>query len=227
MTQFELRTLLDPPEFRSSTGGALVATGVAVRYGARSKMIGGRFTEEFRSGAFAKTLAERDVTANHEHDRRLYLGRTSAGTLRFEDTADELRYELSLPDTAAGRDVAHLAERGDLRGSSVGFRAIPASVRWTRDPESGVAHRSVGEATLDHVATTCYPAYDDSTVELALRSLAAELDRDPAEVMAAKSGADLGLLIAPDPGDESSDHRSVDGRLDSTVHRARMAGLMY
>jgi HK97 family phage prohead protease len=221
---FEHRTILEPLEFRSAQNGTrIVASGVAMRYGAKSKPVldlsSGRrtpFIEEFRPGAMTKTLSERDITANHEHDTRMYLGRTSAGTLRFTDSTTELRYELDLPDTSAGRDVATLGERGDLKGSSLGFRAIPKSVTWSVDAESGLALRSVGEAMVAHLATTCYPAYDDSTMEMALRSLADDLDADVSKLVEAANRGDLPTLIAPPSGDEATEENE-DGR-ETTVH---------
>jgi len=225
----EHRTIVEPLEFRSAKNGTrITASGVAMRYGARSKPVldpslprRGPFIEEFRPGSMTKTLSERDITANHEHDTRMYLGRTSAGTLRFEDSATELRYELDLPDTAAGRDVATLAERGDLKGSSLGFRAIPKSTRWSVDPETGLALRSVGEAFVGHIATTCYPAYDDSTLEMALRSLASDLGEDVDKLVEAANRGDLPTLIAPPEGDENADEEAGDGR-ETTVHDHRL-----
>jgi HK97 family phage prohead protease len=227
MPPFEYRTFVEPLEFRSTDDGkTITAAGVAMRYGARSKPVrtSGRkdpFIEEFRSGSMTKTLSERDITANHEHDPRLYLGRTSAGTLRFEDSPTELRYEVDLPDTSAGRDVANLAERGDLKGSSLGFSPIAKSVKWSVDPDTGLALRSVGEAMVGHIATTCYPAYGDSTLELALRSLAADLDTNLNDLVEAANRGELPDLISPS-GETLQERRSDDGR-ETTVVRERIS----
>jgi hypothetical protein len=64
------------------------------------------------------------------------------GSLRLTDDRSELAYEIDLPDTTAGRDAAHLLERGDIKGSSIGFRAMPKAVAWSVD-EDGMALRSV------------------------------------------------------------------------------------
>lgn len=211
---FETRSVAEAPEIRSE-GGKLTVAGVAIRYGAKSKPIQGRFREEIRSGASTKTLQERDIMAWHEHTPAGMLGRTSSGTLRMFDGPDELRYEVDLPDTSAGRDVATLMERGDIRGSSFGFRALPKSVQWTTLPD-GMALRSVGEIMLHHVATTCDPAYTEATADVALRSLAAERDLDLRSVLDAAERGELGALLIPTE-DRSTDDE--EGRDDPTLYR--------
>lgn len=58
------------------------------------------------------------------------LGRVSAGTLRLSEDDKGLAYEIDLPDTALGRDVAALVARGDLKGAS--FRASALDARLER-----------------------------------------------------------------------------------------------
>jgi len=209
----ELRSLAEPPEIRSAGDGKLIASGVAIRYGARSKPILGRFVEEIRSGAATKTLAERDVLALHEHQMGAMLGRTSSGTLRLADSPDDLRYEIDLPDTSAGRDVATLLERGDIRGSSFGFRAIPKSVKWS--VSGGMALRSVGELSLHHVATTCDPAYVETSAEVAYRSLAEDCHIDLRAVMDAAERGDLNVLIEHPEGKQEEE----EGRASTLFRR--------
>lgn len=210
----ELRALAEIPEIRSAEGGRLVASGIAIRYGVRSKPIMGQFVEEIRSGAVTKSLQERDVMALHEHDRRMILGRLSSGTLRVFNSDTELRYEIDLPDTTAGRDVAQLLERGDVKGTSFGFKAVPKEVRWSVN-ESGMAVRSVGTMSLDHIATTCAPVYADSPVELALRSLADERGVDVRSVLDAAEAGDLASVISSSEVDD--EERSDEDELDPAV----------
>lgn len=211
----EVRSLVEPPEFRSSDG-KLVAAGVAMRYGAKSKPIAGQFREVFLPGAFTKTLQEQDVHSHNEHHGP-YLGRTGAGTLRLTDTRSELAYEIDLPDTGAGRDAAALLERGDIKGSSIGFRALPKQVTWSVDTD-GMALRSISEAKLRRVDLTIEPYYPDSTAEMAFRSLAEQTGLEVRSLIEAAGRGDLAALIL-DPED-SDEHRSHDddGR-ETTVHR--------
>lgn len=210
MLQYETRSLAEPPEIRSAEGGRLVASGVAIRYGVRSKPILGRFVEEIRSGAATKTMRERDILALHEHEPAMMLGRTSSGTLRLFDGATELRYEIDLPDTSAGRDVATLLERGDLKGSSFGFRANPKMVSWSVD--KGMAVRSVSEiALLHHIATTVDPAYNETSAEVAYRSLAEASHLDLRTVIDAAERGELAKVIEDEslPPVEEDEERSA------------------
>jgi HK97 family phage prohead protease len=201
----EHRSLLEQPEFRSE-GTRIVASGVAMRYGARSKPIGGKFREQFPPGSFAKTIKEQNVHSHNEH-LGPYLAQTGNGSLRLTDSRSELGYELDLPDTTAGRDAAALLERGDIKGSSIGFRAIPTAVKWTVD-EDGMALRSVGEAKLARVDLTIAPYYDDSTAELALRSLATDKGLELRSVMEAAERGELPTLISSSTEDDDEEQRS-------------------
>lgn len=218
----ETRSLVEPVEFRSD-GGKLVAAGIAMRYGAKSKPIQGKFREVFQPGAFTKSLQENDVRSHNEHFGP-YLGRTANGTLRLTDSRSELAYELDLPDTSPGRDAAALLERCDIRGSSVGFNALKNQVTWSVD-ENGMALRSVGQARLVFVDLTVAPVYDDSTAEMALRSLADERHMELRSLLDAADRGELPTLIAS-PVDDPEQRSEDDGR-ETTVIRERFASLMY
>jgi HK97 family phage prohead protease len=220
----ELRSLSEPPEFRSA-GGKLQAAGVAMRYGAKSKPINGQFRETFRPGAFAKTINEQDVHSHNEHAGP-YLARTGSGSLRLTDDRSMLAYEIDLPDTTAGRDAAHLLERGDIKGSSIGFRAIPKQVAWTVD-DDGMALRSVGEAKLMRVDLTVAPYYDDSTAELALRSLADERHMELRSLLEAAERGELPTLIAAEPDDENDERSTLPPAAELAPARERISSLIY
>lgn len=215
----EQRTLVEPVEFRSdSTGTRIVASGVAIRYGAVSKNMGG-FKERIMPGAATKTLQERDVKMLHEHERRMLLGTTSSGTLRITNDAQELRYEVDIPDTSYGRDLAVSLERRDVGGSSFGFAAMPADTKWALG-DDGIALRSIGAMMLDHLSTTCAPAYDEHTAELALRSLAAQSGQEYRTLLDAARRGELPHLIAPpDGGNEDQTDEPDDGRETTVIHR--------
>lgn len=224
MMTTETRSLVEPVEFRSA-GDKLTASGVAMRYERRSKPIRGKFVEQFLPGSLAKTITEQDVLAHNEHGGP-YLARSGAGTLRLHDSRSELAYEIDLPDTTAGRDAATLLERGDIKGSSIGFRSIPGTDQWTVG-DDGMALRSVREARLSFVDLTVAPYYDDSTAELALRSLADDRGMELRSLMEAADRGELPTLIASDVEDDETDDRSGHGRETPTVLRPAMSALIY
>lgn len=217
---YEFRSLVEPVEFRSAEGGRIVASGIAMRYGAKSKPLmhqsRGVFREEFAPAAFAKTIQESDVRSHNEHTGP-YLARSGNGSLRLADDRSMLAYEIDLPDTTAGRDAAVLLERDDIKGSSIGFRSLQKKDVWSVD-EDGMALRTVTEARLFRVDLTTSPAYDDSTAEMALRSLAETHALDLADVLAAADAGELRSLIEETPEDD-------DGRETLTVERQRIGWL--
>lgn len=212
----EVRSLVEPPEFRSADG-KLVAAGVAMRYGAKSKPISGQFREVFNPGAFSKTIQEQDIHSHNEHNGP-YLARTGAGSLRLTDSRSELAYEIDLPNTGAGRDAAALLERGDIRGSSVGFRAIPKEVTWTVD-DDGMALRSISAAKLSRVDLTISPYYPDSTAEMAFRSLAEQTGLELRSLIEAADRGELASVILAPDSQRSDDQDADDDGRDTTVYR--------
>lgn len=165
MTRVEERRVWPDAEVRLAGGAEPVLTGYAVVYGAESRDLGG-FVERVAPGAFRESLASgRDVVAFVNHNTSDVLGRVAAGTLRVWDDERGVGFELRLPNTQAGRDLAELVRRGDVRGSSFGF--VCEDDDWqTRD---GTTVREVRRATLVEVSPTAIPAYEDTSV--ALRSM--------------------------------------------------------
>lgn len=219
MNDAEFRSLVQPPEFRAQ-GTKLYASGVAMAYGQHSKPIGGKFREEFRAGSFTKTLQEQDIHSHLEHTGP-YLARSGAKSLVLTDSRSELAYEIELPDTTAGRDAAALLERGDIKGASIGFRAIPSAIKWAVDTD-GMALRSISEARLGRVDLTVAPYYDTTTAEVALRSLAEQRGIELRSVLEAADRGELPILIEPPvEGDENEPEPegANDGREITVVHR--------
>lgn len=132
---------------------------------------GGEFREVFKPGVFAKHLKSKpDVIAKWNHGRQgmgLPLGRTSSGTLKVEEREDGLHYELDPADTQEGRDVLTSIKRGDVPGTSIGF--VAKRDKYSRD--GGGYLREVHEAELTDVSPTANPAYPNTNLRVALRSL--------------------------------------------------------
>lgn len=199
MTDIETRPLAEPVEVRTHEDGRRILTGVAIRYGARSRDLGG-FRERIMPGAATEAIQKGDVHAYEEHRSHRYLGRTGNDTLRLVDSATELRYEVDLPNTSVGNEVAALAERSDYKGSSFGFRANPTVVEWTKG-DDGLALRTVrGFRLLRDVGPTVAPAYDDTAAVLTLRSFAAEtgIEVEERSVLDLAAAGELASLLDPE-----------------------------
>lgn len=168
----ERRLMAGPVELVAPTAGEKAAgqlTGyAAVFYRAGESgteyALTDRVRERILPGAFKAALARGDdVLALYQHDTAGLLGRSSAKTLRLLEDEKGLRYEIDIPDTTAGRDVAEYVRRGDVRGSSFGFRADEQ--RWT-DLDGGKRLREVRSVRLLDVGPVVQPAYWGTSVSV-------------------------------------------------------------
>ena len=198
----ERRTANDTVELRSE-GETVVATGYAAVFNSLSSNLGG-FIERIEKGAFAKTLKESDTRAMWNHDPNHLLGRVSAGTLRLAEDDHGLRYEIDLPNTPLGQDVAELLRRGDVTGSSFGFRVIEDG--WG-ESESGFPLRTLSQVSLRDVGPCALPAYADT--EAGLRSLAEARSIDLTDLTQAAQDNRLGDLIFPADESEPGEPHSI------------------
>ncbi|MCY1708398.1 HK97 family phage prohead protease [Pannonibacter sp. SL95] len=126
-------------------------------------VIAGRFIETIAPGAFAGSLrAGRDILALVDHDPGRVLARTRSGTLRLAEDSRGLAFDLDVPDTAAGRDVLALAERGDIGGMSFGFTAL--------DEQRDGDRRELRAVELHEVSVVLgWPAYDGTVIQARAR----------------------------------------------------------
>lgn len=209
MTDIEIRPYDDGIELRSVGDGKSVLSGIAIKYGARSRAdIATRlgFRERIMPGAATEIIQKADVMAYDEHRPERYLGRTGNGTLRLVDSKDSLRYEVDLPDTAVGREVASLAERGDYRGSSFGFKAQAAA--WSKDEDGTPLRTITAFKVFRDVGPTVNPFYETGAAEAALRNFSSEANLE-VEVRAVLEAAASGRLAELLDGGLSVDERSI------------------
>lgn len=144
--------------------GQPMLVGHAAVFNSSSVDLGG-FREIVAPGAFAQTIAEDDIRALFNHSPDMVLGRTRSRTLRLQEDARGLAFEIDLPDTQAARDLATSIERGDISGNSFSFQTLED--RWQRDDD--VELRTLVRVRLFDVGPVTFPAYPQTDV--ALRSL--------------------------------------------------------
>lgn len=144
-------------EIRAIAGRKL--TGMAATFNTETRI--GSTVEVIRPGAFAATLAAgTDILCLADHDATRVLGRTKSGTLRLHEDQRGLAFELDLPDTADGRDLLTLAERGDLGGMSFGFIVPPEG-----EIRDGNKRTLTRVDLLEISVVSAWPAYPNTTVE--------------------------------------------------------------
>lgn len=144
-------------------------TGYAIRFGVKSLDLGG-FQEIIAPEAVDRSLkGAADIRAFVDHDHAKIIGRTRSGTLALRKDTKGLRVEID-PDLeiSYAKDIARAVARGDVSGMSFGFRTIADA--W--DYDGDVPIRTVTDMDIHEVSVVTMPAYPQTSVEMALRSLA-------------------------------------------------------
>ncbi|GGU49007.1 HK97 family phage prohead protease [Streptomyces violascens] len=170
----ERRNLALPAEVRAE-GDAVTMRGYAYRFNELSHNLGG-FRERIIPGAGADALRANDVLATFNHDMNHVLGRASSGTLRSGEDAEGGWYEIDLPNTTTGRDLAELLKRGDVRGSSFTFSVNDGGQRVhdELDEETGLPIREITSMNVVELGPVLNPAYPTTDAGLS-RSIALAL----------------------------------------------------
>lgn len=125
--------------------------------------------ERILPGAF-DNLSENDVRGLFNHDRDNILGRVKSGTMSLTVDDIGLRYDITLPDTQAARDLAASVDRGDIDGSSFAFIATSEEWRIERADDQTIEYRNVTGCDVFDVGPVTYPAYKATTSTVAQRS---------------------------------------------------------
>ena len=118
-------------------------------------------TESVAPGAFLDALSA-DVRALVDHETRLVLGRTAAGTLELREDSRGLwvRIRLNQDDTDAMNLYARV-QRGDVSQCSFGFDILDEETDYKED---GTVHWTIKKVRLYEVSVVTFPAYEETGV---------------------------------------------------------------
>lgn len=161
-------------EFRSAEDG-LYSTGYPALFGVESEPIKGRFVEVINVGAFDRSLnSGTNIKLNVDHNDEKLLSSTGAGSLKLAVDGRGLRHEARHAPTSYAKDLAVLANVGEIRSMSFSFKVPRGGEKWT----DGGQRRSLSEVKLVSIAilTGKQPAYPAASAYV--RSLATTLDAD-------------------------------------------------
>lgn len=119
-------------------------------------------SEEIMPGAFDLNRDE-DVRALTDHETRLVLGRTVAGTLKLTVDEKGLRGEITInPDDQEAMNLYARVKRGDVSQCSFGFDILDEEVEYRED---GSVHYKVKSVMLYEVSVVTFPAYKETSAE--------------------------------------------------------------
>lgn len=154
--------IAQPVQFQTrADDGNLYIEGYFAVYGSKYWLWDDAY-ETIEPGAFDGEL-ERDVRALADHDTRLVLGRTTAGTLTLR--IDDKGLWGSILINPKDQDAVNLYERvkrGDVNQCSFGFDIVEQTTDY-QDDGGTVWH--LNKVRLYEVSVVTFPAYEDTGVE--------------------------------------------------------------
>lgn len=113
--------------------------------------------EQIAPGAFSSSLAN-DVRALIDHETRLVLGRTSAGTLSLKEDEVGLYGEIKInPHDTDAMNLYSRVQRGDVSQCSFGFDIVNED--YVVSPDGQTCTWTIRDLILYEVSIVTFPAY--------------------------------------------------------------------
>lgn len=118
-------------------------------------------TESVAPGAFDETLTD-DIRALIDHETRLVLGRTKAGTLELKSDSRGLWGKIKVnPNDQDAMNLYERVRRGDVDQCSFGFDILEEDTEYRDD---GSVHWTIRKVRLYEVSVVTFPAYEDTSI---------------------------------------------------------------
>lgn len=125
-------------------------------------IIGPGMSESIAPGAFTDSLND-DVRCLTDHDTRLVIGRTTAGTFAIkEDSVGLWGSALVNPKDQDAVNTRARVERGDVTQASFGFDILEEDTEYRED---GSVHWTIKKVKLYECSVCTFPAYADTNLE--------------------------------------------------------------
>lgn len=180
-------------------GDGLTIDGYAAVFGQLTEIDSweGSFQEQFRMGAFRKTLRERTPLMQYDHGMHPLIGSIPIG--RYDSLTEEtqgLHVIGRLTDNWLIQPVRDAIADGGITGMSIRFAVVKdewvdANGKRITDPQElaellwapgdrGPIQRTVTEVKLLEAGPVCWPAYEQTSVDVRAAARAREILADPA-----------------------------------------------
>ena len=172
----------------------MIVEGYALRFNKLSNDLGG-FVEEISPEAL-KEADLSDVRALIDHDSSKVLGRTTSETLELTVDDEGLYFRCQLPNTSYAKDLYENIRLGNINQCSFGFILDEDGDSFEKR-DDGLFKRTLRKIkSLFDVSIVTYPAYDDTDVAPALRSIEAIKESEQEELRKAQQEEQRKLDLA-------------------------------
>ena len=143
-------------QIRSDDSGPVIACHFAV-FNSPTELWPGCI-EQIAPGAFTSSL-NRDVRALIDHETRLVLGRTVAGTLTLREDETGLYGEIKINEhDSDAMNLYARVQRGDVSQCSFGFDIVAED--YVVSPDGQTCTWTIRKVILYEVSVVTFPAYD-------------------------------------------------------------------
>ncbi|WP_323713009.1 HK97 family phage prohead protease [Mammaliicoccus sciuri] len=160
----------------------MIVEGYALRFNTLSNDLGG-FVEEISPEAL-KEADLSDVRCLIDHDSSKVLGRTTSETLELKIDEEGLYFRTQLPNTTYAKDLYENIRLGNINQCSFGFILDENGDEFEKR-EDGLFKRTLRKIkSLFDVSIVTYPAYNDTDVAPALRSIEQIKKQEVADIKA-------------------------------------------
>lgn len=160
----------------------MIVEGYALRFNTLSNDLGG-FVETISPEAL-KEADLSDVRCLIDHDSSKVLGRTTSETLELKIDEEGLYFRTQLPNTTYAKDLYENIRLGNINQCSFGFILDEDGDEFEKR-EDGLFKRTLRKIkSLFDVSIVTYPAYNDTDVSPALRSIEQIKEQEVADIKA-------------------------------------------
>lgn len=167
--KYQIRAFLSDFETRKDSDDSPHITGYFAVFNSDYEIFPG-CTESIAPGAFSDELHS-DVRALINHDTRLVLGRTIAGTLELREDKKGLFGDIAVnPKDSEAMNAYARVERRDVTQCSIGFDVIDEE---HENREDGTHHYTIKKVKLYEVSCCTFPAYEETAIEARKADIAA------------------------------------------------------
>ncbi|MDN6268046.1 MAG: HK97 family phage prohead protease [Staphylococcus equorum] len=169
MSEIEFRTA---ENIVAKDDDKMIIEGYALRFNTESNPLGQKqkFIETVTSNSLENADLS-DVRCLIDHNSSYVLGRTTAKTLDLNVDKEGLHFRCQLPNTSYAKDLYENVKLGNVNQCSFGF-AVDKDGDTFEKRSDGLFKRTVNKIkAIRDVSVVTYPAYKDTDVAPALRSI--------------------------------------------------------
>ncbi|MEZ0117821.1 UNVERIFIED_ORG: HK97 family phage prohead protease [Heyndrickxia coagulans] len=156
-------------EIRANENDEMIIEGYALKFNSFSQSFGN--WREVIAPEALNNCDLSDVRCLFDHDTSKVLGRNTAKTLEIKVDDVGLYFKCYLPNTSYAKDLYESIQRGDINQMSFGFFVAENGEKWSKDSNGGYVRTLTAIKKIYEISIVSVPAYEDTNVEVAKRSL--------------------------------------------------------